>query len=285
MKQALILDCNYICHAVYHSMPNLSYGMKDTGVIFGFMKKLISFISHFESSKLIFVWDSKYSIRREVYPEYKKLRKKRHDEASEEEKRSKRNAHKQFSEIRDYVLPSLGFKNIFMQDGYEADDLMASIKMNNNRYRFIIITTDKDMYQLIDENCILYSPASKSVQTVTTFKDEFGCHPSLWGKARSISGCSTDNVIGVLGVGEKTAIKYLTGKMNPKTKKFKAIEASVDMTRNNEELIILPMYGTDKIKIIKDDKTDRHKLIKLCEKYGFFSLINKNNLDKWDKIS
>jgi len=285
VKQALILDCNYICHAVYHSMPSLSYNTKNTSVIFGFMKKIISFSSQFQSYKLVFVWDSKYSIRKEVYPDYKKLREKRHADASEEEKRSKRDAHRQFSEIRDVVLPMLGFKNIYSQDGYEADDLMASIKENNPGYKLIIVTTDKDMYQLISDNCMLYSPASKSMQTVTTFYDEFGCNPSMWGKARAISGCSTDNVKGVSGVAEKTAIKYLTGKLNPNTKKYQAIHSSGNMIRNNEELIVLPMYGTDKIEIREDDNTDRHKLIKVCEKYNFLSLITERNLNIWDRIS
>jgi len=283
-KQSLIIDSNYICHATYHSLPPLAFRGKDTSVIFGFLKRIISFIKRFPEKEIVFVWDSVYSIRREVYPEYKKVREENSSEISEYEKRSREVAYAQFSEIREVVLPMLGFTKIYSQNGYEADDIMASLLINNPEYKFIIITTDKDIYQLISEKCMLFNPVTKSMETMTTFYDKYDCFPHLWGKARSISGCSTDNVRGVKGVAEKTAIRYLTGKLKSTNKKYKDIEAAKEMIENNKELIILPMYGTEDIKINTSDSTDRHKLIKVCEAYGFRSLINKENLDLWDKL-
>lgn len=282
--KGLIIDSNYICHAVYHSMPKLTFQTRNTGVIFGFLKRIIAFASQFPDSKMIFVWDSTYSIRKEVYPDYKKVRGNRDETMTQEEKTNKRMAQEQFTEIRDVMLPLLGFKHVYHQDGFEADDLMASIKNANKDYKFVIITTDKDMYQLIDNRCMLYNPATKSIQTVNTFSEEYGCHPSLWGEAKAISGCSTDNVKGVKGVAEKTAIKYLTKKLSPKSKKYKDIEDSRDMTEENKALVILPLYGTKPIDISNDDETNRHKFIKVCERYGFKSLITDKNLNKWDKI-
>jgi len=283
--KGLIIDSNYICHAVYHSMPKLTYQTRNTGVIFGFLKRIIAFASQFPSNRMIFVWDSQSSIRKEVYPDYKKVRANRDQNMTEEDKLNKRLAQDQFTEIREVMLPMLGFKHIYSQDGYEADDLMASIKMCNKNYKFIIITTDQDMYQLIDHRVMLFNPVTKSIQTINTFAEEFGCHPALWGEARAISGCSTDNVVGVKGVAEKTAIKYLIKKLKPDSKKYQAIEENKDITDINRYLVILPLDGTMPINIsdVKDD-TNRHKFIKVCERYGFKSLITEKNLNKWDKI-
>jgi len=284
VKKAIILDCNYICHVVFHSVPPLSFQHKYTQVIFGFMKRLLVLATEFPSHTFVFVWDSKYSVRREIYPLYKQQRVKVGRESTDQEKHSKRIAHLQFDEIRETVLPALGFTNNHIQIGYEGDDLMASIVHNNEEYDFIIVTTDKDMYQLIGDNCKIYNHTTKVFKTVKTFEDEYGCSPSLWAEAKSIAGCSTDNVFGVKGVAEPTAIKYLLGRMNPKTKKFKAIEASGDMIIENRELVTLPMYGTKKIKIDDNDNISRQSFVKICEKYNFKSLLTKKHLEAWDRI-
>lgn len=283
--KCLIVDSNYVCHSVYHTMPKLTFKSKDTSVIFGFIKRIISFVNQFPDRKIVFVWDSVYSIRKEIYPEYKKLRANRYQNMTDEEKRDRERAHKQFSEIREVMLPMLGFKHIYEQEGYEADDLMASIKENNPDYNIVIVTTDQDIYQLIDNRCMLFNPAAKTMHTVTTFADKYGCHPALWGEAKAIAGCSTDNVKGVQGVAEKTAIKYLTKKLKHSSKKFKDIENNKDIIEFNREIVILPMQGTKPISISENNCTDRHKFVKMCEKYNFMSLINSSYLDKWDRIA
>ena len=282
--KCLIIDSNYLCHATYHSMPKLAFKSRSTGVLFGFLKRIIALASQFPEHKIVFVWDTVDSIRKEVYPDYKKVRASRDQSMTDEDKRNKRKFQGQVSEIRDVMLPDLGFKHIYSQLGYEADDLMASIKNNNKDYKIILVTTDQDMYQLIDHNCMMYNPATKSLQTINTFAEEFGCHPALWGDAKAIAGCSTDNVKGVAGVAEKTAIKYLTRKLNPKSKKYKDIEANKDITEENKSLVMLPLDGTMAIDISSDGDTNRHKFIKVCENYGFKSLITEKNLNKWDKI-
>ena len=282
--KCLIIDCNYVCHAIFHSMPALSFHHKYTQIIFGFIKKVISYAEEFRPNNIAFVWDSRYSIRKEIYPQYKQHRIKRDQEASEEEKHNKRIAHLQFTEIRETVLPNLGFSNVFMCDGYEGDDVMASITINNNGYKFIVITTDQDIYQLINDNCELYNPVTKTFRTRESFNEEYGCDPSLWGKAKSIAGCGTDNVAGVKGVAEKTAIKYLLGQLSHKSKKYIDIKSASSLISENEELIMLPMHGIEKVIINKNNSLSRKKFVDVCDGYGFRSLISKSNLDKWDRI-
>ena len=209
--KVLVLDCNYICHAVFHSMPPLFTSQQYTQVIFGFIKKLIAYSQQFPSNDIVFAWDSKYSIRKEIYPEYKKQRADKLKDATEAELKVKKIAYDQFDDLRESILPDLGFVNVFMQDGYEADDIMASVTKCNPDCEFIVISTDQDMFQIISDSCRLYNPTTKVLRTVESFQADWGCHPCLWGEAKSISGCSTDNVKGVSGVAEGTAIKYLLG--------------------------------------------------------------------------
>ena len=265
-------------------MPALSFHHKYTQIIFGFMKKLMLYSDQFKPNNIAFVWDSKYSIRREIYPQYKMHRIKRDQEATEEEKHNKRIAHLQFTEIRETVLPNLGFSNVFLCEGYEGDDVMASVVANNNGYKFIVITTDQDMYQLIGNDCELYNPVTQTLRTRESFLEEHGCDPSLWGRVKSIAGCGTDNVAGVRGVAEKTAVRYLLDELSPKSKKFKDIKKAKEMIHENEELVMLPMHGIEKIKMNKRNSLTRKKFVDVCEGYGFMSLINRSKLEKWDKI-
>lgn len=248
------------------------------------MKRILDFSRRFKPNNIIFTWDSVYSIRREVYPDYKKERiRKSKEEKSAAEKRSKKQALLQFEELKTNTLFNLGFANVYDQNGYEADDIMASVVQDNPEYQFILITTDKDLYQVISNNCSIYNPVTNALRTVTVFEDEYGCHPSLWGEARSISGCSTDGVKGVKGVAEKTAIRYLLGELKPKSKKFKDIEAAKNILVLNRELIKLPMYGT-KLVSIADNSLSRQKFVEVCEKYNFRSLLTTKILDRWDSL-
>lgn len=280
----LILDCNYLCHTVLHTMPAFTYNDNCTQIIFGFIKRVMSLADKFKSDNIAFTWDSKSSIRKAIYPKYKEVRLEYYRKATEEEKQLKRLAYLQFDDIRDSILTKLGFSNVFIQDGYEADDLIASIVKSNPDEQITVVTTDKDMYQIITDNCRMFSPASNILFTKKLFESMYGCEPKLWGEAKAIAGCSTDNVEGVKGVGEKTAIKYLLGKMNEKSKTFKEIESLRDLIILNRELVILPMHGTDEIEINRKNNLSRSKFVSFCEEYGFKSLLNQKTLDKWDSI-
>lgn len=282
--KVLILDSNYICHAVFHSIPALTHNLAQTQVIFGFIKKLISVSRWIKPNNIVFAWDSKYSIRKEVYPKYKEQRAEFAKELTKAEKINKDLAYKQMDLLRNIVLHDLGFVNSYDQYGYEADDIIASVIKNNCDCEFIIASTDSDLYQLISDKCILYNPFTGAIMDFKKFKYEYGCPPSMWGEARSISGCNTDNVEGVKGVAEKTAIKYLFGELSENSKKYKDIKNHESITKINRELIVLPMYGTKKIVIKNQEKLSRIKFVKVCEKFGFKSLLSSNNLDKWDNL-
>ena len=74
-----------------------------------------------------------------------------YNQLTPEEKEDLNQGYRQLNEFRMTVLPALGVKNIYIQTGYESDDLIASI-VKNNSGNFIIVTNDNDLYQLLYRN-------------------------------------------------------------------------------------------------------------------------------------
>ena len=248
----LILDCNYLCHRAKHSTRDLSYEGNATGIIYGLLKSLSGFQDLFNTPNFVFCFDSRTSKRKEIYPEYKANRAKK--EYTEEEIEFDKKFRKQIKKLRTTYLPMIGFKNIFIQKGYESDDLMAEICLHiKSDDEAVIITSDKDLYQCISGNISCYNPQTNKLMTLQRFKKEYGITPNRWGLVKSMAGCTTDNVKGVKGIGEKFAIKYLTGELR-KGKKYDALcfPDSVKIEFFNRNLVILPMKGTKGCRLRQD---------------------------------
>ena len=129
----------------------------------------------------------------------------RRQNLTEEEEESNRIAYEQFDKLK-LVLPEMGFANVFEEKGYESDDIIASLVVGSDE-RTVVISSDKDLYQLL--NWCNICDIKGSVYTKNMFIREYKINPSGWKRVKSIAGCNTDNIKGVKGVGEKTAIKYL----------------------------------------------------------------------------
>jgi DNA polymerase-1 len=264
-------------------MDGLSWQEKEVGVIFGFMKQLLSLAKIFKSNDLVFTWDSRQSIRTKMlFPAYKETRKR---EKTPEEKMFDDDAYRQFDIIRKEIIPTLGFKNNFMIDGYEADDLMAEIVFSNPNKTIVIISTDEDLYQLLSDDVTMYSIRKKQTYTNINLWKEFRITPEEWGEVKSISGCSTDSIPGVPNVGEKTACKYITKKLDKNTKTYRAIKESKELIDRNKKLIILPLKGTPSITLLPkiNDTLQIKNFITICQRYGFNSFTEGNALIDWKK--
>jgi len=277
---ALIIDSNCIGHIAKHSMQGLSYDEKATGVIFGFMQHVLRFAQKFETNKFAFCWDSRKSYRKEKYELYKY---KRHNKKNKEPEDIVLDemAHQQFYELRQKVLIKFGFSNVFQYTGYEADDIMASIVKNNKKFKMIIVTHDEDLFQMLPY-AEIYNPRKKELIGANTFIKYYGIKPEQWPEVKAIAGCSTDGVKGFYNVAEKTAIKYLTGKL----KKGKALQDIIKDVDNiiprNRELVTLPYKGMPVVHI--DFRTDEFSLSAfeiLCNTYGFRTF--KKDINVWNK--
>lgn len=278
MQKILLIDANYLGHRARYTTGLLSYKDRPTGVIFGFLNQLFTLAKKTVPDEIVFVWDSRKSFRKEAYPFYKEKSKSHNGEGPD---RELLDAFKQFQQLKKDILPQLGFTNNFMQSGYEADDLIASIVQENTIHsEYIVATSDDDLLQLLDY-CRIYNLGKDKYITKQQFVEDYGIEPYQWVEVKKIAGCSSDNVPGVQGVGEKTAIKYLRKKLHPKTKTYSVIQASNDIIERNEWLVNLPLPGVEKPSI-KTSNFDVSEMQTLCNSMGFSKM--KNQLDDWELL-
>ncbi len=256
-KKWLVLDCNYLCHRAKHSTGGLSYENKPTGVIYGFLKTVSHFQELFDTPYVAFCWDSKTSKREEIFPAYKANRKGRYEDMDKDTIKLEKEFRWQMKKLRREYLPTIGYRNVFVQKGYEADDIIASVCMNLSMMdEGIIISSDQDLYQLIRGSVSFYNPIKGKVLTLQGFKKLYEIIPEQWSIVKCLAGCSTDGVPGIKGIGEKTIIKYLMGDLSETTKTYKKITRnSGKYIRRNHPLVVLPFEGTKNPKLHKDKIT------------------------------
>ena len=279
--KTIVLDCPFLCHRAIHTMNALSFEDEHTGVLFGFLMQMLSFAKEFKTNNIIFCWDSKDSKRKKIYPEYKANRIK--EDITPEEEELKNNGYKQFDALREEILPIMGFKNIHQQKGYEADDIIATTVMYHEK-DFVIITADHDMYQLLDFGD-MWNPKSKETYTFDNFVKEWSVYPEDWIKIKSYAGCTSDNVSGIVGIGEKTAAKYLRKKLKPKSKAYaKMVDQGPGKLKKNEILVELPFPGTTVYPIIKDVLNFDAFIKQVCYRYSFDSFLNDTYYLKWENF-
>jgi len=259
-RKYLLLDCNYLCHRAKWSTGGLTYDGDAIGVIYGFLKSLSGFQDLFNTSNFVFCWDSETSKRKEIYPEYKAQREKK--EYTDEEIEFDRAFRKQMKKLRTTYLPMIGFRNVFVQKGYESDDIIASICCQKNKSidnEFVIISSDKDLYQCISPSVSFYNPQTSKILTFQGFKKKYGIESYEWGNVKSLAGCTTDNVKGIEGIGEIRAIQFLNGNLNPKSKAMQNIKNpdSDEILFRNQKLVILPFEGTQQFKLRRDNLSEQ----------------------------
>lgn len=213
-----------------------------TTYTYSLLMDVLDFARSFKSNRFIFVFDSKHNYRKDLDPSYKAKRKNRDQNVVER-------LNKMFSEISllESVLTSTGFPCI-REDGYESDDIIASFVVNNPDERFIIVSSDHDMYQLMSERVEIYKPQNGCFFTMKDFDDKYpGLNPSDYWKLLSLCGCRTDEVSSV--VGERTAYKFLMKKLKKDSKYYKAVIDGKDRVRFVRRLVQLPFEGTPEYKV------------------------------------
>lgn len=278
----VIIDAHFVCHRAKHSLKGLSHNEKQTGVIFGFLKTLLMLSQMLKSNKFIFAWDSSSSLRRDIYPNYKKREISDDPEKIELERISR----PQFVILRRHILPKIGFVNNFYCEGYEADDIVASVILDNEDS--IIVSSDNDMYQLLDKSS-MFDLGKKSYYTRKDLMEEYGVSPNQWKDIKCIAGCTSDKVSGIpykrgekeVHIGYNVAAKYVTGTM----KKGNVLNAILskegqETIKINKPLVVLPFEGTPKFDL-KEDKLSLDGFMDICYEYDLMSFINGKDFDKW----
>lgn len=263
MKTWLVLDAPFLCCRNYFAFGGkLFWKEVPTSVLFGFFRDLVSLSNQFATSAFAFCWDWGPGLREQCYPIYKAKRrldwetlkeKALEEKWAREEVKSQNALKEQMRLLRLEFIPRLGYLNNFSQKGYESDDMIASVCLNLPRGdEAIIISADKDLYQLITDRISFYNPISKKSVTLQSFYEQWKIQPKQWADVKGIAGCTTDEVPGVIGVAEKLAARYLTGKLTgKKAKDIQEFQGTL-LRMRNAQLVHLPYQGTKKCEVQED---------------------------------
>lgn len=262
MTPLLVIDVHNLCHRAWHALPKLATGDRPTQVIFGFLRSIEMLRRHFATDRFAFCFEHPVSFRQMIYPQYKK---RRHSKVMTPEEQEARNQlTKQIAGLRKKHLPEAGFRNIFRFRGMESDDIMAAIAFDaTDDEEVVLITSDKDLYQCLRPNVMMYDPNKKEIITEKTFVEKHGIAPRKWAVVKAIAGCSTDEVPGILGVGEMGALKYVRGILKTQSSQYYWITCAKGkaLVRHNRQLVRLPLENCPIPEIGTDDRIRWNRLI------------------------
>lgn len=244
-KTMVIVDTSYIARRAFHTTGDLSHNNFPTGTLFGFLTQIKSLTKLFSRGEIsyIFTWDSPYNLRKTIYSQYKQ---KDHKEVSELDQKREEDYWTQMAVLERDCLRPLGFENHLEVHGLEADDIIASLVFRFHKtYDVFIVSSDHDLFQLLDK-AVMYRPHKKKNFTESDLLKEIGVSASQWIDVMCITGCDTDNIAGVYGVGVSSAVKYVKGeKSEIRSDRLSAIESDSGkrIVKRNRELIELPYKG------------------------------------------
>ena len=200
MKTLYVIDGNAYIYRSFYAIPplNNSKGLP-TNAVYGFLKILIKIITEKlgPDDKICVCFDAaRKTFRNEIYPEYKATRDKMPDDLV-----------KQVPFIKE-SLKKLGIKT-FEKEGFEADDLIATIAEISKADKVKIISSDKDILQMVDKKIDVLPLPKEHLVDEKYFKQEFGFEPKNMVDFLSIMGDSSDNVPGVRGLGKVAASELI----------------------------------------------------------------------------
>lgn len=203
-KKLMIVDGNSVAYRSFFAMPLLtnSKGLY-TNAIYGFTLAIEKMINLIQPTHILVAFDAgKTTFRHEHYPQYKGGREKTAPELSE-----------QFPLIRK-LLTAYNIK-YYELNNYEADDIIGTVakKASEEGFETIIYTGDKDITQLITEQVTVYymKKGQDDIYTPDFFAQQYGgLQPHQMIDLKALMGDKSDNIPGVPGVGEKTAIKLIS---------------------------------------------------------------------------
>ncbi len=279
-KRLFILDGTSLIYKSFHAIPHTftSPDGAPSNAVYGFAVTLRKILKTYSPDYIAVAFDLRGpTFRHEIYPEYKAGRPPMPDELGE-----------QFAPVKQF----LKFLNIPVLEvqSYEADDIIAAVAKHASiaGLRVAIVTSDKDMYQLVDDKIIILDTKSGKEYGVAEVKEKFGVTPVAIRDLLALAGDSSDNIPGVPGVGPKTAVKLLNefGSIDGIYEGIESVKGDKLRLRlkENKELAYLSrtLVTLDhappidiSVEEFKSAKPDYAALIKFMKEYGFTRLTSE----------
>lgn len=203
-KKLVILDGNSLMNRAFYALPPMSNSKgQPTGAIYGFTTMLFKIFNEIKPDYIASTFDLKApTFRHNEYADYKAGRKKMPDELAQ-----------QFKPVKE-LLSAFNI-GIFEIEGYEADDIIGTIskRFESKELEVIIFTGDRDALQLVSEDTKVMI-TKKGITELDIYdkeaiKNKYGFVPERIIDLKGLMGDTSDNIPGVPGVGEKTALKLL----------------------------------------------------------------------------
>src|SRR6202162_3521127 len=207
-RRLFLIDGPSLVYRAFYALPEsiaTSTGVP-TNAIFGFASMLVKIVSEHGIAPTVVAWDAGSSGRTEMFADYKSQR------------RSRPDLLKQQWPAMEPLVEAFGYRNVRVE-GYEADDVIASLVERALRSSppvpVMIVTGDRDAFQLIDEEGLVKVMATARGITETKIYDRqavidrYGIGPEQIPDFYGLKGDTSDNIPGVPGIGDKTASELI----------------------------------------------------------------------------
>ncbi len=221
-EKLVLLDSHAILHRAFHALPSFtSPSGEPTGALYGFTAFLLKTIRELKPDYLVACYDlAEPTFRHIAYEQYKAKRPKMDNDLIPQINRSR-------DILKVFNIP------VYDSPGFEADDILGSIvEQVKFKIKIIIASGDLDTLQLVkDEEVVVYT-LSKGIKETVIYDEKkiyerFGFGPELVTDFKALKGDPSDNIIGVRGIGEKTAIELI--------KNFGSIENLYNVLKKSPE--------------------------------------------------
>lgn len=290
----LIVDGSNLAHRAFEKFRKLktTTGI-ETGLLYGFLKLLYTYVIRFKPTYLIITFDTHQSkesnFRNKLLGSYKVHRQRINKDYVSFNSQMK---------VLKRILKYLDIPIIWDSKGlgHESDDYIGYFS-NKHQGRVLILSSDKDFCQLIDDRVKIFNPSKDSFVNVLTCKDIMGYKPQECVDYLCLVGDTSDDIPGYKGIGKVKARKFLdefgTIENFIKSKgEFPGIdlEGIEDLYKRNKELIdiqvALKKHPIKKVPIIRyrGKGINKEKIVKICQKYCLVSFILGNFIEPFKKL-
>ncbi len=244
-KTLVLLDVHAILHRAYHALPEFESSKGEpTGALYGLGTFLIKLVKDLKPDYIIACYDLPGgTMRHEVYKDYKAGRKKIDDALIVQLERSKD------------VFKALNIP-MYSSPGFEADDMLGTIveKLKDNKdINVVIASGDMDTMQLINDDKVTVYTLKKGIKDTIIYnedavKERFGFGPEYLTDYKGLRGDTSDNIIGIKGIGEKTAEELIVN--------FGSIEDIYKKLKKDEEVFLKAGIKKRIIQLLKDGEEE-----------------------------